>query len=66
RKLWAARINDLFCPDFETWGVRREESDLTDWEAQEMADLESCGIRGWMGLANPRAEVLNEGCKGRN
>ena len=48
RKSWAARINDLFCPDFETWWVRREESDLTDWEAQEMADLESCGIRGWM------------------
>ena len=23
--------------------------DLTDWEAQGMADLESCGIRGWMG-----------------
>jgi hypothetical protein len=49
RKSWAARINDLFCPDIETWWVRREESDLTDWEAQEMADLESCGIKGWMG-----------------
>jgi len=48
RKSWAARINELFCPDFETWWVRREESDLTDWEAQEIASLESCGIRSWM------------------
>jgi hypothetical protein len=48
RKSWAARINDLFCPDLETWWMRREESDLTDWEAQQLADLESCGIRGWM------------------
>jgi hypothetical protein len=32
----------------ETWWVRREESDLTDWKAQEIASLESCGIRSWM------------------
>jgi hypothetical protein len=48
RKSWAARINELFCPDLETWWVRREESDLTDWKAQEIASLESCGIRSWM------------------
>ncbi|PVH67582.1 hypothetical protein DL98DRAFT_283447 [Cadophora sp. DSE1049] len=48
RKSWAARINDFYCPDFQTWWMRREESDLTDWEAQEMVDLESCGIRGWL------------------
>ena len=46
RKSWTARTNDHYCPDFQTWWIGREESDLTDWEAQEMADLESCGIRG--------------------
>ncbi|CZT11997.1 uncharacterized protein RAG0_15995 [Rhynchosporium agropyri] len=49
RKSLSARINVLFCPGFETWWMRREESDLIDWEAQEMVDLGSCGIRGWMG-----------------
>lgn len=29
--------------------IERLMSDLTDWEAQKMANLESCGIRVWMG-----------------
>ena len=36
-----ARMDNIFCPDFETWGVRREESALIDWEAQETTDLTS-------------------------
>lgn len=26
----------------------REDSDLIIWEAQDMVDLETCGIRGWL------------------
>jgi hypothetical protein len=34
-----------------------EESDLADWEAQEMTDHESYGIKGWVGLNVDNAYV---------
>jgi hypothetical protein len=34
-----------------------EESDLADWEAREMTDHESYGIKGWVGLNVDNAYV---------
>jgi hypothetical protein len=57
RKSWASILHNLFCLQFETWWVRMEESDLADWEAQEMTDHESYGIKGWVGLNVDNAYV---------
>jgi hypothetical protein len=49
KKLWSARIDDLFCPSFESWWVHREERDLSEWEMQQMMDVDRYGLRNWLG-----------------
>jgi hypothetical protein len=51
RKLWAINIIDLFCPSFESWYVRMVESDLSEWEADEMTDHDKYGFREWLAYA---------------
>ena len=48
KKLWSARIDDLFCPSFEPWWVHREERDLSEWEMQQMMDVDRYGLRNWL------------------
>ena len=48
KKLWSARIDDLFCPSFESWWVHREERDPSEWEMQLMIDLDRYGLRNWL------------------
>lgn len=33
RKLRSTNLDNFFCPSFERWWTRREEADLSDWEA---------------------------------
>jgi hypothetical protein len=48
KKLWSARIDDLFCPSFKSWWVRREERDLSEWEIQQIIDIDRYGLRNWL------------------
>ena len=34
---------------YESWWVRREELDLSDWEANVNSEYESHGIKEWTG-----------------
>lgn len=45
KKLWSVKMDDIFCPSFELWWVRREEADLSDWEELYMPDNDCCGFR---------------------
>jgi hypothetical protein len=48
RKSWSMRINDHFCPNFRSWWIRREESDLSELEMQEIIDQDTHGLREWL------------------
>jgi hypothetical protein len=48
RKSWSMRINDNFCPNFRSWWIRREESDLSELEMQEIIDQDAHGLREWL------------------
>jgi hypothetical protein len=48
RKAWSLLINNHLCPDFESWWVRREESDLSDWEAELMTNHDDTGLKKWL------------------
>ncbi|KAF5573400.1 hypothetical protein FPANT_12397 [Fusarium pseudoanthophilum] len=48
RKAWSLLIHNHFCPDYDSWWVRREESDLSDWEAELMANHNDTGLEKWL------------------
>jgi hypothetical protein len=48
RKSWSKRINDRYCPSFQSWWIRREELDLSELEMQWMLDQDAHGLRGWL------------------
>ncbi|EXL64058.1 hypothetical protein FOPG_19672 [Fusarium oxysporum f. sp. conglutinans race 2 54008] len=48
RKEWSLLIHHDFCPDYESWWVRREERDLSDLEAELMANHNSTGLKKWL------------------
>ncbi|EOA85570.1 uncharacterized protein SETTUDRAFT_40212 [Exserohilum turcica Et28A] len=48
RKSWSMRINDRFCPNFRSWWIRREETDLSELEMQEILDQDAHGLREWL------------------
>ncbi|KAH7462782.1 hypothetical protein FOMA001_g18271 [Fusarium oxysporum f. sp. matthiolae] len=48
RKEWSLLIHHDFCPDYESWWVRREERDLSDLEAELMANHNGTGLKKWL------------------
>jgi hypothetical protein len=42
------RIIDNFCPNFRSWWIRREESDLSEREMQEILNQDAHGLREWL------------------
>lgn len=48
RKSCSMIINDSFCPNFRSWWIRREESDLSELEMQEILDQDAHGMREWL------------------
>jgi hypothetical protein len=40
RKSYKRTKKPLFCPSFESWWVRREERDLSEWEMQQIMDID--------------------------
>jgi hypothetical protein len=48
RKLRAICYDKYYCPDFKSWWVRREESDLSELEIQQMTDCANFGLQRWL------------------
>jgi hypothetical protein len=48
RKAWSSYIDNYFCPSYEDWWVQREESDLSEWEAEFTANRDDNGFKKWL------------------